>query len=100
MKKVLLTIWLLLIVVCGIAGGWQVAVGIVLLVSVPVGIWVVISGGVDALMRSQEQRSGNPDLWIVQSPDSRKGDPTRPDSEPWPVIEIKDGKWRIHDADQ
>lgn len=66
------------------------------IIFVAIGVWTLISAGVDTALGSQEPRSGRYYVEVELEPDwqpaDRTGDPTAPDDEN--VIQLKDYQYR------
>jgi hypothetical protein len=80
----------------GISAGWKAGLGVLVLAGLVLGVWTVISAGVDAALRPQEPRTDlyEPDPYSDYDP--RAGDPTRPQEDEHPVIVLKDYQYRRH----
>jgi hypothetical protein len=79
-----------LTLLAGVFTGWQGALGVLLFMGLIVGVWTIISAGIDAVVPSQEPRS---ELRVVESVEDdpyRHPDPTRPqdDETHHPVIDL------------
>jgi len=79
-------------VFAGISGGWEVALGWILLVGIALGVWIVISASVDAALygaeRRWEARRGDAVRNRPEDADYYPSDPTGPDDDEHPLIQI------------
>src|SRR5262252_8296480 len=68
-----------LTLLAGITGGWEGAAAVFLGCAFVLGVWTVISAGVDFLMGPQGPPRGDVTIYWQSDIDPRDGDPTRPE---------------------
>ena len=93
-EKVKLAVVGTLTLLAGITGGWEGAAAVFLGCAIVLGVWVVISAGVDALLGPPEPPRDDVTIYWYSDIDPRDGDPTRPQDEPDNVVELRKGEWR------
>jgi len=85
-----LSVWMIVTLIGGITGGWQVAAGIILLVCIIAGFGSLGAaaelGFYKAIEKPQEPARDEREQDWIDSPPWYKGDPTAPD-DPWPVVD-------------
>jgi hypothetical protein len=91
-QKIRLVFIITVAVIAGISGGWEVALGWILLVGLVLGFWVVISAAVDTAIYGAESRwEARRDDDVRNRPtdaDYYPSDPTGPDDDEHPLIQI------------
>jgi hypothetical protein len=80
-QKIRLVVIITVAIIAGITGGWEVGLGVILLVGLVLGFWVVIATGIDTAVGRWEARTDDAVRnWPVDA-DYTPSDPTGPEDE-------------------